>query len=217
MAEALPPALSVQDLACTRGGRRVFSGLSFAAAAGEVLQVRGTNGSGKSSLLRLLCGLLPAASGCVQWQGRTIAAHDAQFHGQLAYLGHADGLRGELTVRENLLFCWHLAGGRVDAATGRAALARWGLAAREHEQVRFLSQGQRRRVALVRVLLSQRPLWLLDEPHAGLDTDGEQLFETSLAAHADAGGLAVVATHRTTGDGVRQAQSLDMDGLYHAP
>ena len=203
--------LSVRDLACMRAGRMVFSGLTFSAQAGQVVQVRGANGSGKSSLLRLLCGLLPPAHGEVHWQGRAIAEQGADFTRQLVYLGHADGLRGELTLRENLEFSLHIAGSRPDADASRTVLARLQLAGRENDQVRLLSQGQRRRLALARVLLSRRPLWLLDEPHAGLDADGEQVFETCLAEHAQGGGLAVVATHRAgSGD------ALDMDELNDA-
>ena len=211
MAEVLQQMLSVRDLACTRAGRLVFLGLTFSAQAGQLVQVRGANGSGKSSLLRLLCGLLPPARGEVQWQGRPIAAQGVDYTRQLAYLGHADGLRGELTLRENLDFSLHIAGSRPDAAFCRAVMERLHLAGREHDQVRLLSQGQRRRLALARVLLSRRPLWLLDEPHAGLDADGEQVFETCLAEHAQGGGLAVVATHRAgSGD------ALDMDELNDA-
>lgn len=172
------------------------------------MQVRGTNGSGKSSLLRLLCGLLQPARGEVLWQGRSIAQQGAGFTRQLAYLGHADGLRGELTLRENLDFSLHVAGVRPDASATRKVLTRLQLSRRENDQVRLLSQGQRRRLALARVLLSQRPLWLLDEPQAGLDADGEDVLQACLAEHAQSGGLAVVATHRA-GDGY----TLDMDEL----
>lgn len=203
--------LSVRELACARAGRLIFSGLSFSAQAGQLVQVRGANGSGKSSLLRLLCGLLPPARGEVHWQGRAIAAQGADYARHLAYLGHADGLRGELTLRENLDFSLHIAGNRQDAAARRAVLARLQLVGRENDQVRLLSQGQRRRVALARVLLSRRPLWLLDEPHAGLDADGEQVLDACLAEHAQGGGLAVVATHRAgSGD------ALNMDELNDA-
>jgi heme exporter protein A len=201
--------LSVRDLACTRAGRPIFSGLTFSAQGAETVQVRGSNGSGKSSLLRLLCGLLQPARGEVHWQGRTIATQGSGFTGQLAYLGHADGLRGELTLRENLDFSLHIAGRRPDAVASRMVLERLQLAGRENDLVRLLSQGQRRRLALARVLLSRRPLWLLDEPHAGLDADGEQVLEACLAEHAQGGGLAVLATHRAgSGD------ALDMDELH---
>jgi heme exporter protein A len=203
--------LSVRDLACTRAGRLIFSGLNFSAQAGTTLQVRGANGSGKSSLLRLLCGLLQPARGEVHWQGRAIAAQGADFTGQLAYLGHADGLRGELTLRENLDFSLHIAGRRPDAAARRTVLERLQLVERENDQVRLLSQGQRRRLALARVLLSRRPLWLLDEPHAGLDAGGEEVLDVCLAEHAQGGGLAVVATHRAGG-----GDALNMDELDDA-
>jgi heme exporter protein A len=214
VAELLQQTLSARDLACTRAGRPVFSGLTFSAQAGEVWLLRGANGSGKSSLLRLLCGLLPPASGQVNWQGRSIVAQRTDFSRQVAYLGHADGLRGELTVQENLHFSLHLAGSRPDAIACRAVLTHLRLAGKEHAQARHLSQGQRRRLALARVLLSQRALWLLDEPHAGLDTQGEQLVDDCLAEHARNGGLAVVATHRARGDA---AQTLDLDELNDAP
>jgi heme exporter protein A len=212
--------LCVRDLACTRAGRPVFSGLSFSAQAGQIVQVRGANGSGKSSLLRLLCGLLPPTRGEVHWRGRTIAEPDSGFTRQVAYLGHADGLRGELTLSENLNFSLHIAGVRPDTAAMRTVLTRLQLAGRESDQVRLLSQGQRRRLALARVLLSQRPLWLLDEPQAGLDADGEDVLQACLAEHAQGGGLAVVATHHA-GNG----DTLDMDALkdatrsdyYHRP
>ena len=203
--------LSVRDLACTRAGRLIFSGLTFSAQAGQLVQVRGANGSGKSSLLRLLCGLLPPARGEVQWRGQPIAAQGADYSRELAYLGHSDGLRGELTLRENLDFSLHIAGSRPDAAAIRTVLARLHLAGRESDPVRLLSQGQRRRLALARVLLSRRPLWLLDEPHAGLDADGERVLDACLAEHVQGGGLAVVATHRA-GSG----ETLDMDGLNDA-
>jgi heme exporter protein A len=213
VAEVLLQTLSVRDVACTRAGRPVFSGLTFSAQAGEIWLLRGANGSGKSTLLRLLCGLLPPTSGQVHWQGRAIEAQRTGFSRQVAYLAHADGLRGELTVQENLHFSLHLAGSRPDAAACRAALAHLQLAGRAHAQVRHLSQGQRRRLALARVLLSQRVLWLLDEPHAGLDAQGEQLVDDCLAEHARSGGLAVVATHRARGDA---EQALDLDALNDA-
>ena len=203
--------LSVRDLACTRAGRIVFAGLTFSAQAGATLLVRGANGSGKSSLLRLLCGLLQPAHGEVHWRGRPIAAQGAHFSAQLAYLGHADGMRGELTLRENLDFSLHIAGERPDAAGRRAVLERLQLVGRENDAVRLLSQGQRRRLALARVLLSRRPLWLLDEPHAGLDTGGEAVIDACLGEHTQGGGLAVVATHRAgSGD------ALDLDELNDA-
>lgn len=199
-----------------RGGRRVFSGLSFELRSGGVLQVRGTNGSGKSSLLRLLCGLLQPTQGEVHWRDRPIVAADADFAHDVAYMGHASGLDGDLTVLENLRFSLRLADVGCTESVCREVLHRLRLAGRESERVRHLSQGLRRRLALARVRLSRRALWLLDEPHAGLDADGEACFEAYLAAHAEDGGMAVVTTHRDLGSAGPCVQSLDMDALSHA-
>jgi heme exporter protein A len=205
--------LAVQRLRCTRGARVVFAGLSFAARSGDVVQVRGSNGSGKSSLLRLLCGLLEPARGEVRWRQRPVSARDAGFAGEVAYLGHACGMTGDLTVLENLRFALHLAGRACPDAACRESLAQFGLAGREDERVRCLSQGQRRRLALARVLLSGRPLWLLDEPCDALDDGATRAFEARLAAHAAAGGVAVVTTHRDVVGQGRELRRIDMDAL----
>ncbi|MEJ8845908.1 cytochrome c biogenesis heme-transporting ATPase CcmA [Variovorax rhizosphaerae] len=216
MAEVLGNGLSVRDLECTRAGRRVFSGVSFDVAPGDVVQVRGANGSGKSSLLRLLCGLLQPSRGEVQWCGQRIGARDAGFEDDVAYMGHADGLSGDLSVLENLHFCLHVAG-RVGAEVELAeVLHDLRLAHRAHEHVRQLSQGQRRRLNLARVVLSRRRLWLLDEPCAGLDAQGEQHFDAYLAEHLRQGGLAVVTTHRDIGRDGPCAQALEMDSFNDA-
>ncbi|MEJ8855323.1 cytochrome c biogenesis heme-transporting ATPase CcmA [Variovorax robiniae] len=214
MAEVLGNGLSVRELECTRAGRRVFRGVSFDVAPGEVVQVRGANGSGKSSLLRLLCGLLQPSCGAVHWCSRNIAARDAGLAGDLAYMGHADGLSGELTVLENLRFSLQVAGRAEAEAERTEVLHHLHLAHRVHEQVRHLSQGQRRRLNLARVVLSRRRLWLLDEPCAGLDTQGEQRFDAYLATHLREGGLAVVTTHRDIGRDGPCARALEMDCFH---
>ena len=213
MAELLGNGLSVRDLECTRSGRRIFSGVNFDVAPGEAVQVRGANGSGKSSLLRLLCGLLQPSRGEVHWRGLHIAARDAGLAGDVAYMGHADGLSAELTVRENLLFCLRMAGRSGAEAEGAGVLNDLRLAHRVHEPVRQLSQGQRRRLNLARVVLSKRRLWLLDEPCAGLDTQGEQRFDAYLAEHLRQGGLAVVTTHRDIDRDGPCARALEMDSF----
>ncbi|MDM0106856.1 cytochrome c biogenesis heme-transporting ATPase CcmA [Variovorax sp. J22R24] len=213
MAEVLHDGLCVRELACARGGRRVFAGVTFDAAPGDVVQVRGSNGSGKSSLLRLLCGLLQPTGGDVHWRGRHVGAHEADFAREVAYMGHAGGMSGELTVRENLRFSLHVAGSASGDAACRDVLQRLQLADREHERLRHLSQGQQRRLSLARVLLSQRPLWLLDEPCAGLDAEGERSFDAFLAEHVRRGGMAVVTTHRDIGHDGPCAQTLDMNRL----
>ena len=194
----------------------VFAALSFAARPGDVVQVRGSNGSGKSSLLRLLCGLLEPARGEVRWRRRAVSARDAGFAGEVAYLGHACGMTGELTVLENLRFALHLTGRACTEAACREALGQLGLAGRENEHVRRLSQGQRRRLALARVLLSGRPLWLLDEPCDALDDGATLAFEARLAAHAADGGVAVVTTHRDIAGQGRELRRIDMDALDDA-
>jgi heme exporter protein A len=178
---------------CVRGGRRVFGGLSFALAPGEVLVLRGPNGSGKSSLLRLLAGFLAPAGGQLAWDGAPLADDPAAHRRRLHYIGHADALKGALSARENLTFAAALNG----SASGRIedALAGFDLLALADLPVRYLSAGQKRRLALARLLAGERPLWLLDEPGVGLDTANRARLEQALAAHRQAGGLAVLATH----------------------
>ena len=171
----------------------MFAGLSFALAEGEVLVLRGPNGSGKSSLLRLLAGFLPPAAGRLAWAGapvdQDLAAHRARLH----YVGHADAVKSALTARENLAFAATLAGAPAGAL--EAALAGFDLLPLEDLPARYLSAGQKRRLALARLLASERPLWLLDEPGVGLDAANRSHLEQALAAHRATGGLAVLATH----------------------
>ena len=180
-----------------RGGREVFAGLSFALAAREVLVLRGPNGSGKSSLLRLLAGFLAPAAGRLAWAGAPIADDLAAHRARLHYVGHADAVKSALTVRENLAFAGALAG----APAGRleVALAGFDLLPLEGVPARHLSAGQKRRLALARLLAAERPLWLLDEPGVGLDAANRRHLEQALAAHRAAGGLAVLATHGDVG------------------
>lgn len=199
----LAPALEVRGLRCTRAGRRLFDGIDVALDAGELLLLRGANGSGKSSLLRQLCGLLPIERGELRWRGEAIAVHDERYRAGLAYLGHANALSAELTALENLRAGLALAGVAADEDDCRRELDALGLARHADRESRRLSMGQRRRVALARVLLSRRVLWLLDEPDAGLDAEGLALLDERLAAHRATGGIAVVATHREPRAGER--------------
>lgn len=190
----------------------MFEGVGFSLPPGGLLQVRGSNGSGKSSLLRMLCGLLPPERGTLSWRGRRLAAGDAAFAGEMAYLGHAPGASGDLSARENLRFSCRLAG--ADAAQCEDALQRVGLGRAAAQPVRRLSQGQRQRLALARVWAGQRPLWLLDEPGAALDAAGDDLLEDLLSVHLRAGGMAVVATHHAlAASGAASRLALDMDAL----
>ena len=185
--------LEVRDLACLRGERLVFKRVSVAVGSGEALRLTGPNGSGKSSLLRLLAGLARPAAGAIAWNGASIA-EDADAHRRrLSFLGHHDAVKPWLTTAENLAFWASLHG--ADAARVAPALQRLGLTARRDLPARFLSQGQRRRLALARFAAIPARLWLLDEPTTGLDEASVAVAEALIAEHCEAGGLAVVSTH----------------------
>jgi len=182
------------DLACRRGERLVFTGLSFRVAAGSALLLRGPNGSGKSSLLRCMAGLLAPVAGTQTWNDRPIALDADAHRGRLRYLGHQDAVKPALTVLENLVF-WQQLHGRHDVAAVGRGLAGLGLDRLAELPARLLSAGQRRRVALARLLASPAPLWLLDEPTTNLDTAGQRLVGTLIEEHLARGGLAVAAIH----------------------
>lgn len=189
--------LEVRDLACQRGEQLLFSGVSFDVSAGELLWVEGRNGTGKTSLLRILCGLSPAETGTVRWQGESIRSARESFFGDTLFLAHSNGLKEDLTIAENLRFHGRLAGMRADTERIDAALLACGLTERRDLAVRYLSQGQRRRAALARLWLAQsRRLWILDEPFAALDAESVERLAAHLGSHLEAGGLAVLTTHQ---------------------
>ena len=186
--------LSGRDLACLRGGREVFAGLNFSADSGEALVVTGHNGAGKTTLLRLIAGLLEPAQGEIELSG---GATDASLPEQAHYLGHRDALKPALTVLENLQFWYAFLGGRD--APAASALAPVGLGGLAELPAGYLSAGQRRRLSVARLLAAPRPVWLLDEPTAALDSAGQQRLLGLMQAHLAGGGIIVAATHGPLG------------------
>jgi heme exporter protein A len=190
------PILEVVDLACERGEHRLFSGLSFTLTPGELMQVLGPNGSGKTTLLRTLCGFVQPVQGSVRWGGQDIGEWDDDFHAAMCYLGHHNAIKDELSALENLQMSAGLAGYTVSDEQAIRALRRMGLQRREHLPVRVLSQGQRRRVALARLLIGDAPLWILDEPLTALDVWAVGLMQELIGEHLSKGGMTIFTTHQ---------------------
>lgn len=205
--------LEIIDLACARGARDLFSGLSVTVSPGLLLAIVGENGSGKSSLLRMLCGLLPRERGAIRWNGIDIDRLQDNYIQHLTYLGHLNGMKDDLTPVENLQISAHLSGDDQSVPSVCEALEAVGLGPRVQVlPTRVLSQGQKRRVALARLWLSTRPLWILDEPFAALDERGTMLLTQQFTRHLAGGGMAVVATHQAIGLSPESLRSLRLPG-----
>ena len=204
--------LSAHELACERGERLLFKSLGFELGNGEALLVRGGNGRGKTSLLRLLCGLSAPAAGVVRWRGEPIDRAREQYGREMAYLGHANGIKDDLTPMENLRIAAALGGRCLDDAAAMAALERVGLSRCLDFPTRVLSFGQRRRVALAGLMTAGALLWILDEPLTGLDVDGVAMVEQMIRDHVAAGGMAVMTTHQPLALGNLTTLTLSVGG-----
>jgi len=188
--------LEVNDLTCVRGTRRLFRGLSFMIQPGELIELRGPNGSGKTSLLRILCGLATPAAGQVLWNGLNIRDLKDEYFGDIAYLGHQNAVKDELTAVENLRIASAVSGRPLSQTEARDVLAKVGLTQQQNLPARALSAGQRRRLAMTRLLTSQAALWILDEVLTSLDDTAINLSREFITAHLSSGGMAIVATHQ---------------------
>ncbi len=189
--------LTASGLGLTRGARALFADLSFDVEPGSALLLRGANGSGKTSLLRVLAGICAADRGEVHFGGRALRPFAAEWRAALIYSGHAEALKGDLSAAENLADLLAFDGEEAGGAACEAALMRVALADRKNLLARRLSQGQKRRISLARLSLSTKPMWLLDEPTNALDQEGVALFAAIVGEHLAKGGLACIATHLT--------------------
>jgi heme exporter protein A len=198
--------LSVENLECTRGDRPLFRHLNFTVRPGQLLHILGRNGSGKTTLLRTLCGLSRPTAGVIRWDNTDTRELGDGFLRAVAYVGHANGLHGELTPVENLRLESAL-NHAPDGTAIDAALERVGLSAYRRFPAKILSQGQKRRLALARLLITGKSLWILDEPFSALDTASVATMMDILASHLGNGGLAVLTSH--------QDLSVEIETLFH--
>jgi len=207
------PTLTFAKLGCTKGGRQLFKDVDCRLHAGHWLYVTGANGVGKTSLLRMLCGLAPVESGEILWNDAPIGSQRDSYQQDLCYLGHLNALQESMSVQENLMFTSALGGIALNEPKARSVLERFGLRGRARQLVRHLSQGQKRRVALSRLALSSARLWVLDEPYVAMDEAGIQMLSDLIASHLDTGGLAVLTSHQRVPVGAHPAQLLELKAL----
>ena len=187
--------LKAQSITCVRGDRLLFQDLNLQVHPGEACQIQGGNGVGKTTLLRILCGLSLPESGEVFWNAASIREDPGKFQSDLVYIGHSNGIKLDLTPKENLAFALTLHLGTPDVSIDEA-LDRVGLSGSQHLLCRVLSAGQRRRVAIARLYLSRAPLWVLDEPLGAIDAAGVEAIENVIETHLDQGGMTVFTTHQ---------------------
>ena len=188
--------LEVINLTCVRGTRRLFKDLTFSAESGELVELRGPNGSGKTSLLRILCGLAMPAAGEVRWNGTSIRSLGEEYSGSVAYLAHQNAVKDELTAIENLRISSAVCGNALNKKEARETLKRVGLTEQQNLPARALSAGQRRRLAMTRLLTSTARLWILDEVLTSLDDTAMNLSREFISDHLRKDGIAIIATHQ---------------------
>jgi heme exporter protein A len=204
--------LEARHLECTRGERKLFRDLSFRLGRGQLLRVAGANGSGKTSLLRIMCGLLAPSAGELRWGGQPIRAEREEYCRNLVFIGHLNALKDDLTALENLRFAAALGGVAAEREVTLDALDRFGVIRCAELPAKVLSQGQRRRVTLARLALSPKvPLWILDEPFSALDVGAVSELERLLAAHIAAGGMVVLTTHQEVQVVTQAVLRVDLD------
>jgi heme exporter protein A len=202
--------LDVINLTCVRGTRRLFRDLNFSAHEGELVELRGPNGSGKTSLLRILCGLATPAAGEVRWNSQSIRSLGEEYFASVAYLGHQNAVKDELSALENLRISSAVSGARLGKSEAQQILARVGLAEQQNLPARVLSAGQRRRLGMTRLLTSPAKLWILDEVLTSLDTAAMNLSREFISDHLQQNGIAIVATHQDLNLGAARGQRLQL-------
>ncbi|MDX6303370.1 MAG: heme exporter protein [Blastocatellia bacterium] len=202
--------LEAVNLGCIRGDRRLFKSLNFSIQPGELIELRGANGSGKTSLLRILSGLAGPAEGEVRWNGQNIRSLGEEYSGVVSYLAHQNGVKDELSALENLRIACGVSGNVLSTAEAQTVLEQVGLSRQQNLPARSLSAGQKRRVALARLLRSRATLWLLDEVLTSLDDTAIKLSRRFIGDHLRKGGLAIIATHQELDLAAERIQRIEL-------